>query len=312
MGDKNSSQYTTPPITVVITAYNQGDLPLQAVQSALQQTLLPTQVIVVDDGSTDRQSLDVLEQIQQLAHNKHIPRITVMTQENAGVSAARNAGIATATTPYVAVLDGDDLFMPDFLEQASAELSRFSHVVAVSSWLQCFGVLDAVVKPTGGDLEDFLPRNCCPAACLIRQADWQSAGGYTESMRHGFEDWDFFLKLLENASSGTSTITVLEQPLIQYRTAPASANIASMTSRTEILRDMITRHHESYAQHVDSVVLALDALATTRLRMWEDAVQVHPELQQHSLATQEFMRSPSFGDGGMAAAVRLRVSDYTK
>ena len=102
----NSKNDLNTDIEAVITSYNQGTMILEAVQSICNQTLLPQRIIIVDDGSTDKDSLAILEGIQ---NNPCMPiPITIHFQENRGVSAARNAGINKAQSSMVLVLDGDD------------------------------------------------------------------------------------------------------------------------------------------------------------------------------------------------------------
>ncbi|TFZ00004.1 glycosyltransferase family 2 protein [Ramlibacter rhizophilus] len=93
--------------SVVIPLYNKGRFIESAVQSVLEQTLAPLEVIVVDDGSTD----DGAARVAALAD----PRVRLIRQPNAGVSAARNRGIAAAQGDWVALLDGDDAWHPEFL-----------------------------------------------------------------------------------------------------------------------------------------------------------------------------------------------------
>ncbi|WP_335341923.1 glycosyltransferase family A protein [Bifidobacterium moraviense] len=294
----SSSAASASDVTVIITSFDQGRMPVAAARSALRQTMCPARVIVVDDGSTDPASVAALDELSAL------DGVTLIRQTNAGVSAARNAGIAAARTPYICVLDGDDLLMPGFLASAVALLDADPHMVAASSWLKCYGVLDCVVRPGGGRIEDFLPRNACPADCVFRRELWERAGGYDETMREGFEDWEFMLRLLEAGGEDTA-VGIVPEPLINYRTAPGSSNVRSMRRRTRLLGRIIERHRASYAAHMESALLALDALAGERLGMWEDAVQVHPELRQHSMRTRGFLEHPSYGDGGMASAVRI-------
>ena len=80
-----------PDVDVVITSYNQGSMIWEAVQSVCSQTLLPNRIVLVDDGSTDKYSLNILTSIQNDAELP-VP-VTILFQENGGVSAARNAGI---------------------------------------------------------------------------------------------------------------------------------------------------------------------------------------------------------------------------
>lgn len=272
--------------SVVVTAFDQGELVVEAVTSALRQTRPPDVVIVVDDGSTDPGSRAALDRLEESS------RAQVLRQPNAGVSAARNTGIAAAPTDLVAVLDGDDRLAPTFLERTSALLEAAPEVRAASSWLRLHGVVDAVVRPGGGLAVDFLHRNACPATALVRRDAWAACGGYDEDMRSGFEDWDFFLSLIGEAGR----IEIVEEPLIEYRTAPASANLRSMDRRLELYARIIDKHRDVFERHLREALLALEERAMGAQARWEDLVASDPSLPLGPI---------SYGDGGMAAAVRV-------
>src|SRR5262245_25458465 len=87
--------------SVVIPAYNQGRFVAQDVQRALDQSHQPTQVVVVDDGSTD----DTPDVLARFAHDA---RVTVIRQANGGLPVARNRGLDAATGEFVCFLDSDD------------------------------------------------------------------------------------------------------------------------------------------------------------------------------------------------------------
>ncbi len=94
---------SAPLVSVVIPTYNRAQMVSEAVRSVLEQTFGDLEVIVVDDGSTDgtREAL-----------KPHADKIRYLRQENSGVSAARNRGIAEARGSLIAFLDSDDLWLP--------------------------------------------------------------------------------------------------------------------------------------------------------------------------------------------------------
>lgn len=233
-----ASRNIAKDVEAVVTSFNQGTMIMEAVRSLCKQTTPPARVILVDDGSTDQESLEVLKKVET-TFSKHLP-ITLIRKSNGGVSSARNAGIAETKTPLVLVLDGDDKLEPSYIKKVSQLLRGDSSMVAASSWMQTFGVLDAIVCPCGGGLNAFLSKNCCAATHIMRRKYWEKCGGYDESMRSGFEDWDFFLSMLETEPD--LQIGVVQQPLIDYRTAPASSNITSMEKRLDLMRFIIGKH----------------------------------------------------------------------
>lgn len=289
-------------IEAVITSYNQGSMILEAVQSVCSQTLLPQRIIIIDDGSTDPVSFAVLNRIKS---DPKLPvPVTVCFQKNSGVSAARNAGIRMTRSSMVLILDGDDTLEAGYIENVSKLLCGDPTMVLASSWMHTFGVLDAVIRPTGGNIVPFLSHNCCPATHILRKTIYEQCGGYDETMRSGFEDWDFFLTMLETAPE--AHIGIMESPLINYRTAPASANIKSMNKRIELMRYIIEKHCQSYRNHMINVLLDMEAVSDARLLGWENEI-IHSLKNGQTLSEQaeHFIKNPSYGDGGMASAVRI-------
>lgn len=139
----NQKYHIAEDVEAVVTSFNQGTMLLEAVHSLCRQTMLPSKIFVVDDGSTDENSINILNKIKS---DSEMPvPITVIQQPNSGVSAARNAGISRTQAPLVLVLDGDDRLEPPYIEQVSCLLRGRPSVAAASSWMQTFGVLEAVV-----------------------------------------------------------------------------------------------------------------------------------------------------------------------
>lgn len=117
-------------ISVVIPAYNAGDYIARTVQSVLSQTSPPDEIIVIDDGSAD----DTAAVVRSLGD-----RIQLIRQENAGASAARNAGIQAAKGNWIAFLDGDDEWIPQKLELQINHLQKHPDLVwSMSNYYTCF------------------------------------------------------------------------------------------------------------------------------------------------------------------------------
>ena len=306
VSDQERKSTSAADIEAVITSYNQGTMVLEAVQSLYSQTVKPARILIVDDGSTDAQSVEILKEIEV---DQHAPvPVEVVRQPNSGVSAARNAGIRRTVAPMVLVLDGDDRLEPEFIEKVGGLLRGSSDLAAASSWMQTFGVMDAVVQPAGGDVKEFLSRNCCPATHILRREIWEQCGGYDESMRSGFEDWDFFLSMLETGKD--TRIGIVEEPLISYRTAPASSNVRSMEKRLELMRYLIGKHNESYREYLADALLGIEKISMGRLFGWEtEIMSAMNNGRELSEASRQFLEHPTYGDGGMAAAVRIRSKE---
>ena len=79
-----------------------------------------------------------------------------------------------------------------------------------------------------------------------------------------------------------------------------------MDKRLETMRYLINRHHAAYAAHLTDALLGIEATSIARLNLWERTVREHPALLESQPDSRAFMASPTYGDGGMAAAVRLR------
>lgn len=112
-----------PTVSVVIPLYNKGKYIERALNSVLAQTYPPLEIIVVDDGSTDDGPERVL--------NFKYPKISLISQENKGPGAARNAGLAIARGKYIVFLDADDEWLPSFLEAGLSLLEDEQAKVAV-------------------------------------------------------------------------------------------------------------------------------------------------------------------------------------
>lgn len=174
--------------TVVIPLYNKEREIVRTLRSALEQTLPPREIIVVDDGSTDR-SATLVEEL-------HAPLVRLIRQENRGVSAARNRAIAEARTEWVALLDGDDRWEPDFLREIARLIDRYPGygTYATSFVVDTAGSLTPGNTPRTEGPVDFFAESLrryvlIPSATVLRRELVLALGGFPEGMRMGEDQY---------------------------------------------------------------------------------------------------------------------------
>ena len=190
-------------ISVIIPLYNKADSVALTIESVLAQSYADFELIVIDDGSTDG-SGDIVRKIGD-------PRIRVIRQDNAGVSAARNRGVAEAKNEWVAFLDGDDQWLPTFLERTVAFAEQHPEVGAVIANFVNETTGKVHVPPNAaqeGVLPDFfavmLVMGTCPvygSTALVRRKALENVGGFPVGVKYG-EDTDTWNRLACEISFG--------------------------------------------------------------------------------------------------------------
>ncbi|RMF44783.1 MAG: glycosyltransferase family 2 protein [Deltaproteobacteria bacterium] len=178
-----------PILSIVIPCFNLGTYLPEAVASVRAQTFRDFELIIVDDGSDDPQTLAVLADMEEGGAR-------VLRTGNCGVAAARNHGIASASGRYVLPLDADDRIAPDYAERAVALLEEDDRIGIVYGGVQLFGEVNREWELPEFSLPHQLLDNLIYSAGFFRREDWQRAGGYSSDMDLGWEDWDFWLRLL--------------------------------------------------------------------------------------------------------------------
>jgi glycosyltransferase involved in cell wall biosynthesis len=182
-----------PTISVVIAVRDDERTIQRAILSALKQSSAASEVIVVDDMSTDTTKQRVLELKSE--------RVVVVDGEGRGTSAARNAGIRRASGAWIAFLDGDDYWQPEFLDLAQRRIRSSPDAVA------CFGAatpIDEEGRVVGrGEMPEVVTMRalvsgqigCSTSATLVRRAAVAECGGFFEGLKRAVEDVDLWLRL---------------------------------------------------------------------------------------------------------------------
>ena len=180
-----------PLCSVIIPCFNPGEYLREAVESAQASRYPAVEIIIVDDGSTEDDTRRLLREYEAY------PRIQVHYQENQGPSAARNKAIRRSAGKYILPLDADDKIHPEYIAKAVAELERNEKVGLVSCGVEYFGTRTGRCRLPPYRFPGILLRNSFVSSCVFRRADWAAVGGYKQNLRHGGEDWDFWISLIE-------------------------------------------------------------------------------------------------------------------
>ena len=187
-------------VSVVIPTFNREGFIEQCVVSALQQSKKPDEVIVVDDGSSDK-TWDVLRTLGFSDSKEERNSLRYIFQRNKGVSAARNLGIKAAKFRYIAFLDSDDLWLEKKLEKQISSLEsqstryRLSHTNEI--WVRNGVRVNAHLKheKNGGDIFIQCLKLCCisPSSSLVDRSVFDDFGFFDENLP-ACEDYDFWLR----------------------------------------------------------------------------------------------------------------------
>jgi hypothetical protein len=179
---------SSPRVAVVIPCYGQAEFLPAAVASVCAQTYGELEIVIVDDGSPD----DTATVAERLAGGHPERPIRVLRQQNQGLSASRNNGIAATSAEYVLVLDSDDLIAPTFIEDCVRVLDARPEVSIAYGQQRYFGEENQFTHMPEYDFVLLTRRNLFPCTALYRRRAFDEVGGYNEGMT-SYEDWDFWL-----------------------------------------------------------------------------------------------------------------------
>lgn len=227
-------EQATERVSVVIPCYNTHEFLGKTLASVKAQTLPIREIIIVDDGSTDPSTIRFLDNVGD--------GIRLIRQANRGLPAARNVGFAAATGEFVLPLDADDWLEPDAVEKLVAAL--VSKENAAYSFCQiCMEGDGRGILAKNYNFFEQLFLNQMPYCLMLRKSAWTTAGGYDETMRRGYEDWEFNIRL---GALGLFGIVVAE-PLFHYRIAQSGMLLSTSNKvHGELWASIRARHPKVY------------------------------------------------------------------
>ena len=223
-----------PLVSVIVPMYNAAPFIGDTLESIIASTYRPIEVIIVDDGSTD-ESLSLAQSFAQLH-----PEVQVLTQANAGVSAARNHAIRAAQGEYILPVDADDKISNTYIEHAVAAMNEQVRVVGCRA--QFFGAQQGEWKLADYSPERLARMNMIHISSLFRRADWKRVGGFCEEEIYR-EDWDFWLSIMELGGEYVR----LDEIGLFYRVQKNSRRHTAKAQKRVIV-DAINRRHAAYIE----------------------------------------------------------------
>jgi len=224
-------------VAIIIPCYNYGNFIREAVRSALDQEDIETELIVVDDGSTDPATLKLLDELRGRG-------IYVFRQSNKGLPSARNAGIRLTSAPYIVCLDADDIISPSYCSTCLEVLETQPDVGFVYSTTRVFGNQNKKWSNLPYSALHLLVDNYIPYSAMFRRQVWEEVGGFDETMRFGYEDWDFWLSAIEKGWRGFH----IPKELFWYRKHGKSMLSFSNQRRKELITYLRRKHRNLYSK----------------------------------------------------------------
>lgn len=222
-----------PLVSVVIPCFNYGKFVEAAIDSVLAQTVKSVEIIVVDGGSTDGVTRDILTRLER-------PRTQVLLRDGRHlVGSNRNFGIERARGRYVCCLDADDTLAPTYFEKALYFLETYGYD-CVSTAIRFTGAREGTVGILEfPDLAAMMQGNHMHTCAVFRRVLWERIGGFYDTglgVEHVAEDWDFWIRL---ASEGARLRNIADEALFNYRIhergSLSSTNVRPVSEQREAI-----------------------------------------------------------------------------
>jgi len=272
-----------PKVSVIIPAYNAMAFLPETLESVLNQTFTDLEVLIINDGSPD----DIVEWASEIQDS----RVKLISQENQGISGARNTGIWSSQGEYLAFLDADDIWEANKLEKQVECLDKNLDVGMVSSWISTIdsnGNLINIYRnyKEGNELKRELFRSniiFCGSTALVRRMCFEKVGFFERSLSSA-ADWDMWLRIAIHYS-----ISVIKEPLVRYRRHPNSMSRKQRMMLQEVDRVM-ERSFQSAPQDFQ-ILKGIGSSHVSVVNAW-DYIAKDDVHEAYWFAKQAFIRKP--------------------
>ena len=230
--NKICANTATPKVSVLIPCYNQGGFIAEALTSVEAYAPDETEIIILNDGSNDQKTVQILEAIAATGYQ-------VLNQENKGLSQARNQMILSSKADYILPLDADNRICANFIENALNILEQQEQTAVVYGHRKEFGMRNDTINIAKFEVDNLLKQNFIDACAVIRKKAVLDLDGYDPKLK-ALEDWDLWLGLVSKKWEFAN----LDFTCFEYRVRPNSmvTKLESDDFRLECFKYIYQKH----------------------------------------------------------------------
>ena len=233
-----------PEAAVVISLFNYASFITTALDSVAAQTISNLELIVVDDASSDDGAAIAHAWMQKNATSKFCRAALLQHQRNAGLAAARNSAFRECQANWIFVLDADNQIFPNAIESCirHANACNDNSLAVVHTLVELVDSQKRMKQPhalvsyLSWQRQIFVSGNYVDAMALVRHSAWEKVGGYTH-IEHGWEDFDFWCKLIEAGFYGVLVPRILARYNAHDNSMTAQTTIPNMSALRRCLKD---------------------------------------------------------------------------
>ncbi len=240
-----------PLVSVIVPCYNQAHFLDDCLESVINQKYSNWECLVVDDGSPDNTF-----EVTQKWIAKDV-RIKYLSKENGGLASARNFGIKNALGKYILPLDSDDKISAEYIALAVEYIQSNKNCKVVYAQAMLFGQKEGPWYLADFSLQNLAKQNMIFCTALFSKDSWEKVGGYDETIRDGFEDWDFWISLLKNGGD------VYKLPVIgfYYRIRDLSMSRSIDRKKFHALTNHLAyKHFDFFSLHLGNIIEAQEII----------------------------------------------------
>ncbi len=239
---------SNPLVSIIMPCYNKEQYIAETLATVEAQTYKNWELVLIDDSSPD----DTIGAARRYIESHHWPVVKViyLHQANQGPSEARNNGIRHSHGDYILPLDPDDKIAPTYIEKGVAILQSRPDIKLVYCEADSFGAWNSPWPHREYKHETMLWYNLIHNSAIYRRTDYEQTPGYNPNMRHGLEDWDFYLSLL----GPDDKVHCIDEILYHWRAAAEQRTEDADAHQQELLRQIYHNHRHLYESYHQDVV----------------------------------------------------------